>query len=213
VTSDSLATIRTHLLERATASQNDPLFETSIIDRIINAANRRLGRVTDWPWLKEIGTFTWTGSDSNGQDLSATITNFRHLNYLATGDQKLQFENPQAFVALNALTSSAPRYYTILKDTLFVSPNPATDTTLSYYCTIDENELLDDDSAPLLPVAYTELLVLQALQPLAVRMRDSELLGMAKTEYRTALDEARDEVRRTRQLPSVEVDRSLWSFL
>lgn len=210
--SNDLATIRQHLLERAAGSPDDPIFNTSSLDRIINAANFRLGRVHDWPWLKEIGTFTWVGSDADGMDLSTTITNFRHLNYLASGNQKLQFESPQAFVAIN-LETGEPRYYTVLKDTLLVAPNPTEDTVLSYYCTIDESELTDDESTPRLPSAYTELLVLQALQPLAVRLRDTTLLSMAKAEYRTALDEARDEVRRTRQLPSVEVDQSNWRLI
>ena len=76
--------------------------------------------------------------------------------------------------------------------------------------TIDEGALTADSSSPLLPTAYTELLILAALQPLAVRLHDSELLNMAKSEYRMALEEARDEVRRTRQLPSIEVDQSNW---
>jgi hypothetical protein len=71
----------------------------------------------------------------------------------------------------------------------------------------------DPPFTPLLPSAYTELLVLAALQPLAVRLHDGELLNMAKNEYRTALDEAKDEVRRTRQLPAVEVDQSSWRMI
>ena len=46
-----------------------------------------------------------------------------------------------------------------------------------------------------------------------MRLHDTELLNMAKTEYRQALEDARDEVRRTRQLPSVEVDQSSWRMI
>jgi len=207
---DTLATIRTHLIERAAGSGVDPIFEPSAVDRIINAANKRLGRVTDWPWLRAIGTIAWTANDTDGQSLDTAITNFRHLNYLAHEDRKLRFENPQAFVILNQSTGSRPTYYTVLGSTLYLAPNPTEAVTLSYYATIDENDLTGDTSTPLLPSAYTELLVLQALQPLAVRLRDTDLLTMAKNEYRTALEEARDEVRRTRQLPSVEADSTPW---
>jgi len=211
---DTLATIRTTLVERAAGSSNDPMFDPSTLDRIINAANRRLGRVTDWPWLKTLGTISWTANDTNGQDLATAITNFRHLNYLAYTDRKLTYKTPQDFVAVNAVTGSEPFYYTVLgPSTLYLAPNPTQAVTLTYVATIDENVLTTDSSTPLLPSAYTELLVLAALQPLAVRLHDGELLNMAKNEYRTALEEARDEVRRTRQLPTVEVDQSSWRMV
>lgn len=207
---DTLATIRTHLLERAAGSGNDPIFDTSAVDRIINASNKRLGRVADWPWLRSIGTIAWTANDTNGQSLDTAITNFRHLNYLAYEDMKLKYQNPQAFVASNQSTGSTPLYYTVLGSTLYLAPNPTVNVTLSYYATIDENDLTGDSSTPLIPAPYTELLVLAALVPLSVRLADSTLLTMARTEYRLALEEAKDEVRRTRQLPSVEVDQSAW---
>lgn len=207
----TLSEIRTSLLERAAGSGNDPIFDASAVDRIINASNKRLGRVHDWPWLKSLGTIAWTANDTDGQDLATAITNFRHLNYLAYVDQKLKYETPQAFVALNQATGATPSYYTVLgASTLHLAPNPTAAVTLTYVATLDENDLTTDSSSPLLPSAYTELLVLAALQPLAIRMRSTELLTMAKTEYRTAIDEARDEVRRTRQLPTVEVDYALW---
>lgn len=207
---DTLATIRTHLLERAAGSGNDPIFDTSAVDRIINASNKRLGRVADWPWLRTIGTIAWTANDTNGQSLDTAITNFRHLNYLAYEDMKLKYENPQAFVANNQSTGSTPRYYTVLGSTLYLAPNPTEAVTLSYYATIDENDLTGDSSTPLIPAPYTELLVLAALVPLSVRLADQALLTMARREYASALEEAKDEVRRTRQLPSVEVDQSAW---
>ena len=207
---DTLATIRTHLLERAAGSGNDPIFDTSAVDRIINASNKRLGRVADWPWLRTIGTIAWTANDTNGQSLDTAITNFRHLNYLAYEDMKLKYESPQAFVANNQATGSTPRYYTVLGSTLYLAPNPTEAVTLSYYATIDENDLTGDSSTPLIPSPYTELLVLAALIPLSVRLADQALLTMARREYASALEEAKDEVRRTRQLPSVEVDQSAW---
>lgn len=209
--SDTLATIRTTLMERAAGSGTDPTFEPSTLDRIINAANRRLGRVHDWPWLKTLGTIAWTANDTNGQDLSTAITNFRHLNYLAYTDRKLTYKSPQDFVAMNADTGAEPYYYTVLgASTLYLAPNPTAAVTLTYVATLDEAPLTTDTSTPLLPSAYTELLVLASLIPLAVRLHDSELLNMAKNEYRSALDEATDEVRRTRQLPSIEVDQAPW---
>lgn len=207
----TLAEIRSTLQERAAGSGNDPIFDASALDRIINASNRRLGRVVDWPWLKSLGTISWTANDTNGQDLATAITNFRHLNYLAYADRKLNYKTPQDFVAVNAETGAEPFYYTVLgASTLYLAPNPTAAVTLTYVATLDEAVLTADSSTPLLPSAYTELLVLASLIPLAVRLHDGELLNMAKNEYRTALDEARDEVRRTRQLPSVEVDHAAW---
>lgn len=208
--SDTLQTIRTLLQERAAGSGSDPIFDPAVLNRIINVSNKRLGRVADWPWLRTIGTISWTANDTDGVNLESEIPNFRHLNYLAHEDRKLKYENPQAFLVLNQATGAYPLYYTILGSTLYLAPNPTGAITLSYYATIDETDLAGDTDTPLLPTAYTELLVLAALQPLAVRLADNGLLNMAKNEYRLALEEARDEVRRTRQLPSVEVDQSAW---
>jgi hypothetical protein len=164
------------------------MFDSSALDRIINASNKRLGRVHDWPWLRSIGTIAWTANDTNGQSLETAITNFRHLNYLAYNDRKLKYEVPQKFVAQNQDTGTGPLYYTVLgSDTLYLAPNPTQDLTLSYAATLDENDLTGDTSTPLLPAAYTELLVLAALAPLAVRLADSAMLSMAKNEYKAAV--------------------------
>lgn len=210
--SDTLATIRTLLTDRAAGSSNDPIFDPSVLDRIINAANLRLGRVHDWPWLQVLGTISWTANDTDGYDLSA-VTSWRHTKHLGYEDQKLQYATPQAFVAKSNRTGATPDSYTIMGSTLYLAPNPTQAVTLDHLYVVDESPLAGDSDTPLLPAAYTELLVLLALQPLAVRLHDTELLNMAKTEYRQALEDARDEVRRTRQLPSVEVDQSSWRMI
>lgn len=206
---DQLSTIRSLVLDRLGASSNDPLFDPSVVDRTINVSNKRLGRVTDWPWLLSSGTITQAASDSTF-DLT-TITNYRHTKYVANGNDKLTYKTPQAFIAVNTLTGPQIAYYTIIGNTMHFSPVPTGSNSLSHVYILDENDLLTDGDTPLLPSGYTELLVLATLPALAIRKGDNELLNMAKREYREAVMEALDEVRRTRQNPSVEYDAGLWA--
>ena len=162
--SDTLATIRTLLTDRAAGSSNDPIFDPSVLDRIINAANLRLGRVHDWPWLQVLGTISWTANDTDGYDLSA-VTSWRHTKHLGYEDQKLQYATPQAFVAKSNRTGATPDSYTIMGSTLYLAPNPTQAVTLrSPLRGRREPASLGTATRPL-PAAYTELLVLLALQP------------------------------------------------
>ena len=205
---DTLATLRTLLIDRAAGSANDPIFDPTSVDRIINTSNRRLGRVADWPWLTAIGTIAWTANLAS-YDLS-TISQWRHTKHLSYLQRKLKYESPGAYVQYNQETGTEPFRYTVAGNTLYLSPTPTAAVTINHVYTLDEIALTGDTSTPLLPEAYTELLILAALQPIAVRLHDTEMLNMARGEYKTALAEAIDEVRRTRQLPTIDADNSPW---
>jgi hypothetical protein len=208
---DQLSDIRQLVLDKMAALSSDPLFEASILDRTINATNKRLGREHDWSWLEVIDTIAFA-SAVNSFDLT-TLDNFRHFKYLGYENQKLKTISAAEFVGYSAASNQYPIYYTTVKDTLYVAPTPSAAVTLDVVYICDENDLLDDGDRPLLPVPYTDLLVLKTCVALAVRAKDTAKLQMVKSEYKDALIEARDEVRRTRELPRITADESLWRMI
>lgn len=208
---DTLATIRQRVEDWLSSSGNDEIYATERVNRAINASNLRLGREHDWPWLLSIGTLSWTGGSSTF-DLT-TLSNFRHIKRLSYENGRVYPVSPSEFVHYSTETGDVPRFYTIIGNTLYVSPIPGTTTSLDIVYVLDENQLLNDNDQPLLPSAYTELLALKAATMLAVGGNNAERLSMLRSEYASAIIEARDEVRRTRELSSIQYDDSLWRMI
>lgn len=183
------------------------MFTPSRVDRTINSANRRLGRVTDWPWLKVIGT---VAADPSGTFDLGTVEGYRHTILLSYENFDLVPLSPQELVRYGLTSPSSPRVYSIVGDTLTVFPRPQVTTVLNHIYIRDENALAGDSDTPLLPSAYTELLVLAATVTLAMSKQDMGLMQALKSEYKDAISEALDEVNRTRSPLRVQADDSAW---
>lgn len=208
---EQLSEIRQYVLDRMSASSADPLYDPSIVDRTINVSNKRLGREFDWPWLQAIGTIAFA---ANVATYTLTgLTNFRHIKHLGLDNRKIAYRSPAEFVSYDGDTSPDPFFYTIVNNTLYIAPTPTAAVTLDVVYTVDENDLTDDGSTVLLPSAYTELLVLKTCISLSVRSKDAGRMQLLKSEYKDAIVEARDEVRRTRELPRITADESLWRMI
>lgn len=204
---EQLSEIRQQVFDRLAASGNDSLFDPAVVDRSISAANLRLGREQDWPWLLAKTTITVTTSGE--YDLSS-ISQFRHVKVLSYEGQPLHAKTLLEFETWTERGGDVPRVYSIVNDTLYVAPTPTASVDLTLIYVKDEVHLSSDLEAPLLPTAYTELLVLAACKTLAIRKGDAQLVGLFNAEYDRAIREARDEVRRTRQLPSIAAEHSAW---
>lgn len=206
---DTLATIRTLVLDRLNASSNDPFFDPSRVDRTINAANRRLGRVADWPWLVVEDTITMTTA---GTYSLAAVDYYRHTLLLSYQNRELKARTRSELVDYALSSDNDPRVYSITGSTLKVAPTPSASIDLTHVYVRDEAPLTGDSSEPLLPSAYTELLVLQAAITLAMSKKEVALMQALKTEYKEALKEAVDEVNRTRAPLRVRADESAWAL-
>jgi hypothetical protein len=205
---DSLADIRQLVLDRMAASSVDPLYDPAIVDRTINASNKRLGREFDWPWLLDVDTISFAVAVA-----TYTVTglaNFRHFKHLSHEGRKLFPVSSAEILVYSERTRDVPFYYSVVNNTLTVAPTPSAAVTLSATYVVDEANLLDDEDTCRLPAAYTELLVLKTCITLAQRANNPTRMGMFKSEYKDAISEARDEVRRTRELPRITADESLW---
>lgn len=205
---DQLSTIRQLVLDRMAASAVDPLYDPAIVDRTINATNKRLGREFDWPWLQTTTTLSFAATVGT-YDLT-TVTNFRHFKYVGVGNRKLKSISAGEMLAYTGQSGPVPSFYSTVKDTLTIALTPSEAVTLNVAYLVDENDLTDDGSTCLLPSAYTELLVLKTCISLSQRANNSARMAMFKAEYKDAIVEARDEVRRTRDLLRISVDESLW---
>lgn len=214
----TLAEIRTLVFDRMAQASEDPMQNAGRLNRVINSANLRLGRVTDWPWLIDIGTVVWTPSATT-YDLS-TISNYRATKVLSHSGVLMKVKTASDFVKFYGLTTtggnlrdSGPVYYNITGNTLRIAAVPTTATTLDHIYVVDEAPLITDLQSPRLPNAYTELLVLAACKPLATALKDTEKLNIVRAEFKEAIQEAINEVRRSRQLPSIRVDDSMWRLI
>lgn len=208
---DRLSDIRLRVQDLLSSSGLDEVYATERADRAINASNLRLGREYDWPWLMAIGTISWTGGDPD-YDLT-NLANFRHIKRLSYDNYRIYPKSPSDFLYHKNESGDRPTFYTIIGDTLFISPVPNNALTLDVVYVKDESALLSDSDQPLLPSAYTELLALKSAIAMAIGAGNADRLAMLRADYAAAIIEARDEVRRTRELPSIEYDTSLWRMI
>lgn len=209
----TLAELRTLVLDRMNASSNDQMFEPARIDRTLNQALAALGREADWPWLVAVDTITWP-VDTASLDLTTVLTNFRTIKHLRHETRALQTVSPKEFANYTERTGEYPMVYSIVNTTVYLAPYPtAAEQDIDIIYVRDEAVLASDNSEPLLPAAYNELLVLATCKPLSVAAKDGERYQLVHKEYIEKLQQAKDDVRRSRDLLQITHDESLWRFI
>lgn len=209
----TLAEIRTLVLDRMNVSSNDQKFEPARLDRTINQALAALGREADWPWLIAVDTITWPVATAS-LDLTTVLTNFRTIKHLRHETRALQSVSPKEFAQYVERTGEYPMVYSIVNNTIYLAPQPqAAEQDLDIIYVRDENVLVSDNSEPLMPSAYSELLVLATVKPLSIAAKDNERYQLVQREYVEKLQQAKDDVRRSRDLLQITHDESLWRFI
>lgn len=206
-----LSDIRTRVRERLGLSTSDTAVTDTILTQTINAANRKIAVLHDWPWLQSRDTtFTTTtsGKSTYDQGSSEIASNWRKTLYLSVnGDEVLRAKQPQDLVRYSQNTG-VPVFYTNEDDTIILAPTPDSAYDVVHFYIKQVADLSGDTDVPDIEDWAIDLLIEGAAVLVAKRLRDFDLARSIQEEYALTLDSLRDEVRRTRQpvLPKHRTD-------
>lgn len=188
-----------HVRERLGVPTSDPALTDAILLDLINAANRKLSLVHDWPWLVTTDT-TLTATVADQAEYTPA-SNWRKTLYLVCdSDQELQLRQAQDIVRYQA-NSGYPFFYAVKGTTIQISPTPDTVYTLEheYIKSVTLMTLGSEESE--VPEWALDLLIEGVCVLAAKRLHDTDLARAMQQEYSETLEVMRDEVRRTKQNP------------
>lgn len=195
-----LTDIRTEVRTRLGVSSTDSTLTDTVLTSLINAANRKLSLIHDWPWL--VTTDATLTATVSGTRIYTPATNWRKTQFLiADESQQLKPKQPQDIWRYSEQTGR-PNFYAVQGGSIIIAPTPDAVYTLDHIYIKDVTLLSSDTDEPDVPMWGLDLLIEGATILAAKRLNDSQLAGQMQVEYMQTLVTLQDEVRRTRQLPT-----------
>lgn len=158
---------------------------------MINAAYRRLIGMRRWWFLEVVNNQALTcTAGTQSYDIDATVTDFLHidgvrLEFSTTYLDPLKYLQPTAFFELAHLdrANAEPQYWTRVNDKLYLHPRPDKAYTIDLDYVKDPSALSADADKPVIPAAYRDILVWDAVRMIAFRERDTAGWSLANTQY------------------------------
>ncbi len=202
-TSWSLDNLRAEVRSRMGLSTNDTALSGDRLAELINAAQRKMSLVHDWPWLIEEDT-DFTALTIGQQKYSVTVPNDnwrKTLNIVIDEDQVLRAVQPaEIFRYLDSEAERGrPSVYAISGTDIYFAPAPDQAYSVKHVYVKEVTTMsAGSDLATVEDWAIDALVDLACVQA-AKRLRDFEMARMFMEEYALMIESLRDEVRRTRQ--------------
>ncbi len=194
-----LTDIRTEVRKRLGMSTTDTAVTDAILTDLVNAANRKLSIIHDWPWL--VTTDATLTATVSGTRLYTPASNWRKTLFVITNDdQQLKLKQPQDIWRFKE-QDGPPTSYAIQGGTMILAPTPDAVYTITHVYVKHVTALSGDTDEPDVPMWAIDLVVEGTAILAAKRMRDDDLAKEVEREYMKTLTTLQDEVRRTRQLP------------
>lgn len=197
-----LSDVRDEVRERLGLSTNDTAVTNAVLTNLVNAANRKISLLHDWPWLVEEDTdFTALTVGQRKYAVTVPVDEWRKtLFVIVDDDQLMTVKQPQDIHRYQAQTGF-PYFYAIQGTDIYVAPTPdEAYSILHVYVKAPTVVSADDDVIDVEDWAI-DLLIDKTAVLAARRLRDTELRKEMESEYAQTLSDMRDEVRRTRQYP------------
>lgn len=188
----TLAILRTRLQQLGYATDTATA-QTSMI----NAAYRRLIGMRRWWFLEVANNQALTCvAGTQSYDIDATVTDFLHIDgvrleistdYL----NPLKYLQPAEFfeIAHQDRVNSEPKYWTRVNDKLYLHPRPDRAYTIDLDYVKDPAALSADGDKPVIPAAYRDVLIWDAVRQIAFRERDTQGWSLANTQYYEILND------------------------
>lgn len=206
-----LSDIRTAALDVFGYNANDPLLDSTTMNRLVNQALKQLSTEYDWPWLYAETTISIVAGTTD----YAVPTRWSRTKWLFIDDNELKFRSPKQMQRLigdntNPITGQ-PLFYTTVGDTsIRVGRTPDAAYTADHAYYTYEATLTNDTDEPVLFEAYDDMLVMYVAKKLAMRKGEANDLNIARAEIQAWDKRVRDNVRRSSALPMMK-HRQDWS--
>lgn len=200
-----LSDIRTRVRERLGISTNDTALTDAVLTQLINAANRKLAMMHDWPWLVTVDS-TWTATVAGTQAYTPASDWRKTLYIVSDSDQLLQYKQPQDLVRYGA-NQGYPYFYYTRNGSILLTPTPDAVYTISHVYIAEVAALSLDADRPEIASADAEQWAVDALIEYAAllaaqRLKDTELVMLMEREWGRTLAFLQDEIRKSRGYPT-----------
>lgn len=201
-----LSDIRTDALDVFGYNANDPLLDSTTLNRLVNGALRQLSAEYDWPWLYEESNFSTVAGTSD----YAVPARWKRTAWVAIEDIDLQVISPRdmrSYVG-DPDRKGHPAFWTPVGDShLRLGPTPDQVYSVDHGYFAYEAELSDDTDVTALSAEFDDMLVMYVAKKLAMRKGEMAQIRLAQEEINGWKRRARDEVRKSTQLLRVKTRR------
>lgn len=169
-------------------------------DTVVNAGLTDLSTAHDWDWLYTEGTI----SVVNGTEAYALPANHMRTLWVSNShDQEIFYKQRRDAIKYHNLAGSYPRFYSVLNDTLYLSPKPSQNETFrhGYYTYIPLiacatiADMADVDLE--IPDLYVGLATLYVAKNIAMMFKDFDAYRLVTGEIKAELDRVADNTRRS----------------
>lgn len=211
-----LSDIKTDAFDVLGYNSNDPLFDDTVMTRLVNTALAEVSTEFDWPWLYAEGTISVTASTTDyalsGLTLSG-LTRWTKTKWVAIEEDELKFVSPRQMQRIIGDTSvtGQPLYYTHDGTTnIRFGPTPDAAYTVTIGYQQGEAALSNSTDTPVIPNDYDQYLVLYVAKKMAMRKGAFDDLRVVQGEIAEWRKRIRDNVRQASAFPSIR-NRQDWS--
>lgn len=197
-----LSDIRDEVRERAGIATGDTNVTDAILTGLVNAANRKISLLHDWPWLIQEDA-DWTALVAGQRKYADTVPvdEWRKTLFIVVDDDQILRAKQPVDIHRYAQQNGFPYFYAVQGTDIYVSPTPDTAYSVLHVYVKETATLVNDTDVVEVEDWAIDLLIEQAVVLVAKRLRDRDLARQHEEELARTLTSIQDEVRRTRQLP------------
>lgn len=197
-----LSDVRDEVRERLGVSSGDSALTNAVLTALVNAANRKISLLHDWPWLiEEDADFTALVAGQRKYEVTVPEDEWRKTLFLIVDDDQLMSVKQPQDIHRYASQTGFPFYYSIQGTDIYVAPTPDSAYDILHVYVKAPTVVSSDSDVLDVEDWAIDLLIDKTAVLAARRLRDSDLRGEMESEYAQTLSTMQDEVRRTRQYP------------
>lgn len=199
----TLAEYRAQIRSIGNFPTNDTRITDAVVNREINRALRRIAMVHDWPWLQNEKTITTVAQQAT-YTLPSDFLRLVSLRFVDnTIPVNLSLRSNQEVDEVPG--PGQPHVYSIWNGKVKLAPFPVGTYTLSLRYIRQEDVLVNDTDAPLIPDYWDNGVIDGALVELYRTAARTDEASLAEQRFGQWVTETQDNVRQSREAPRVRV--------
>ena len=171
--------------------ENEGFYTAQQLDSLINEALQTISVENAWPWLQVATTFPTVANTR----FYTPPSNWQRTKALSIdGYDALTFLDLQEIRNWPDSVTDVPMFYTIYQEQIYLAPTPSAVYTIRHDYIRQENKLLDDTDAPVMPVQFQYSILSFAAHLAHLRAGDLPRAQAAMAEYsawKKRMEEAR----------------------
>jgi len=185
-------------------STTDTAVTDAILNKLLYTAQRKIDLLHDWPWLHSTDG-TWTACTASQSTYVAGVdlaSNWRKTLFITVDSDTVLVPKQKQDIMRFTGQTGLPMFYAAEGNEIILAPTPDTTYTVAHEYLYVPTEVTSDSAEFVTYDWAIDLLIDMACILVARRLRDSDMARQFQQDYVDTYESLKDEVRRTRQLPT-----------